>query len=141
MMNRRRHATLSRMLIEACGGLVEAAEFCRVGKSQLGDYQNADGEGFMPADVISALEAHCGQPIYSRALFEAQPAATEAKRLTEEACEAAESVTDLQREIRLAAADGKITPAEKRRLAARAEAARRELGDVIDGLARDSAAG
>ena len=139
-MNRRRHATLARQLIAACGGLAECEDACRVKKTQLSEYQAPEGGLYMPADVIAALEAHGGEPIYSRALFEAQPAATRAKRITEEACEAAEAVTELQRGIRLAAADGQLTSAERRRLSEQAEKARRELDDVIDGLSEPAAA-
>jgi hypothetical protein len=73
-VNRRAHALAARRLIAACGGLIEAAAACRVGKSQLADYQAAEGLGFMPADVMADLEAYCGSPIYSRMLVEARPA-------------------------------------------------------------------
>lgn len=73
-MNSRRHANLARQLIERCGDLDEAADACRVGRSNLSDYQNPHKPATMPADVIFALEAYCGEPIYSRALFESRPA-------------------------------------------------------------------
>lgn len=72
-MNNLRHASLARQLIERCGDLDEAARECRVGRSNLSDYQNPHKPLTMPADVIFALEAYCGEPIYSRALFEARP--------------------------------------------------------------------
>lgn len=118
------------MLIAACGGLEEAAGACRVRKSALADYQAPGGEGFMPADVIAALEAHCGQPIYSRALFEGLPEAAEAQCLKEEAFEATEVVADLQRKIRLATSDGVITPAEQDELTRDFERARGALAEV-----------
>ncbi|MDO1560400.1 hypothetical protein Q0812_13275 [Brevundimonas sp. 2R-24] len=74
-MNARRHARLARELIDACGGLDEAAAACRVGKSSLSDYQNACLTAFMPADVIADLEGYCGQAIYSATLAEARPSA------------------------------------------------------------------
>lgn len=132
--NRRQHAGLARRLIEACGGLEEAAASCRIGKTQLSECQNPHGEAFMPADVIADLEQHCGKPLYSRALFEARPEQVHALNLIEEACEAAESVTELQREIRLAAKDGVITPRELDVLArrhAKAEGELREVGQLI----------
>jgi hypothetical protein len=46
-----------------------------------------------------------------RALFEARPSASNARDLVKEACEASETVTDLQREIRLAAPERKADPA------------------------------
>ena len=74
-----RHALCARMLIKACGGLEEAATACRLEKSQLGNFQDAERvqdparAQFMPADVIHALETYCGQRIYSRALMEEGP--------------------------------------------------------------------
>lgn len=135
-MNRRRHAMLARMLISASGTLEEAAGACRVSVPQLSDYQSPTGVSYMPADVIGDLEAYCGERIYSRALFEAGPGGDPVRDLVAEGCEAAESASDLQREIRLAAKDGKITPAERERLRRRhAEATRQlaEVGEVLDG--------
>jgi hypothetical protein len=129
---------LARQLIAACGGLEEACRACRVSDTQLSRFQTPDAGAFMPADVMAHLEAYCGEPVYSRALFEARPAASDARDLLVEACEATESVTDLQREIRLAAADGKITPRERARLAtlhAAAEQQLRDVATVIDGEA------
>lgn len=73
-MNNRRHASLAKQLIDKCGGLDEAAGECRVGRSNLSDYQNPHKASTMPADVIHDLEAYCGEPVYSRCLFEARPA-------------------------------------------------------------------
>lgn len=136
-MNRRTHARLARQLIEACGGLLEAEDACRVRKSQLSDYQNPNGETFMPADVIAALEADCGQPIYSRALFEARPGAEEARDLKDEACDAVEATAGLLQEVRLVTSDGVITPAERERLSRLHAKATTELREVGDLLARD----
>lgn len=136
-MNRRQHATHARMLIAACNGLVESAGVCRIGKSQLAECQSADGETYMPADVIVALEAHCGERSYSRALFEAGSEAAQARDLADEACDAVESTADLQREIRLAVKDGKLTPGEIRRLTERHAAATAELAQVGEVLARN----
>jgi hypothetical protein len=72
-MNSRRHASLAKQLIAACGGLDEAAHACRVGKSSLSDYQLPQITSTMPADVICDLEAYCGDASYSRAMMEARP--------------------------------------------------------------------
>ena len=74
-MNARRHARLAHELIDACGGLDEASQACRVGKTRLSDYQNPSANCFMAADVIADLEAYCGQAIYSGALAQARPTA------------------------------------------------------------------
>lgn len=135
-MNRRKHAMLARMLIAACGTLAEAASACRISVPQLSDYQSATGESFMPADVIVDLEAYCGARIYSRALFEACPQQQVARDLVEEACDAAEGACDLQRQIRLAAADGVITPAERTRLERQHAQVTRELAELGEVLGR-----
>ena len=133
-MTPRQHAHLARQLINACGGPQEAAAACRASDTSLSRYQTPDAGAFMPADVMADLEGYCGQPVYSRALFEARPACSDASDLVKEGCEAAEAGVDLQREIRLTAADGIITPRKRQRLAelhARAEQELREVGEAI----------
>ena len=139
-MNRRQHATYARLLISRCGGLVEAAGLpsCRIGKSQLAECQSPELETYMPADVIVALEAHCGERIYSQAMFEASEDAVAARDLREEAGEAIEAVADLHKEVRLATRDGRLTPAERARLAKLQASAAREVAEVGEILARDA---
>jgi len=136
-MNRRTHARHARRLIEACGGLLEAAEACRVGKSALADYQNPHGEGYAPADVIADLEAHCGQKIYSRALFEEGGESVEARDLKDAASEATEEVVSLQRRVRLATADGVVTPAERERILREQSKAEQSVRNIGHLLAKD----
>jgi hypothetical protein len=133
-VNRRAHALAARRLIAACGGLVEAAAACRVGKTQLADYQAADGDGFMPADVMADLEAYCGAPTYSRMLVEARPCGPDSQDLAREACDAAEAAGRLQRGARLAADDGDLSERERRELAkiyAEALEQLRQVGDLL----------
>lgn len=92
VLSRRRHASLARELIKLCGGLDEAAEACRVGKSQLSDYQNPQGDGFMPADVMVDLEAYCGSAIYSGALAAERPTDNTPQSYVQEANELAAAV-------------------------------------------------
>lgn len=74
-MNARQHSRLAQQLIAACGGLDEASAVCRVSRAVLSSHQNVHRpECFMTADVIVDLEAYCGEPIYSRAMFETRPA-------------------------------------------------------------------
>lgn len=151
-MNAREHARWGRALLKACGGLDKAAYILKIAEeaskaagedrkiarstSQLSNYQNADAEHFasMPAEVIQILEEDLGRKIYSRALFEYGGEEIRTKHLREAACEAAETSMSLQREVRLATADGKLTPNEVERLAAKhREAAEdvREVGQLI----------
>lgn len=56
-------------LVAACGGLDAAAGLSRVRRSQMARYTDpADDDTNMPADVVAALQLHCGQPIVSRFL-------------------------------------------------------------------------
>lgn len=72
-MNPKRHAKLARDLIAACGGLEESAANCRVGRSVLSDYQLPQIASTMAADVMTDLEAYCGEPIYSREIAAERP--------------------------------------------------------------------
>lgn len=56
-------------LVKACGGLEAAAHLSRVKKSQLARYTDpGEADYHMPADVIRALELHCGVPHVTRFL-------------------------------------------------------------------------
>lgn len=90
--SRRRHASHARELIKLCGGLDEAATACRVGKTQLSDYQNPQGDGFMPADVVVDLEAYCGSAVYSSALAAERPTETVPECFIKEAHELVDAV-------------------------------------------------
>lgn len=130
-MNARQHAVLARDLIDACGGLVEASKNCRLGKSQLSDFQNPNVEAWMPADVIADLERYCRKPLYSQALVEAaDPDQADFESLKDEACDAVEATAGLLKKIRDALADGQLTPAERDALLRDQAAAMRELQGV-----------
>jgi hypothetical protein len=97
-MNRQMHATLARVLIERCGGLDGALSVVRLRanrerlpKSMLSNYQNANATEYMPADIVDALEQHCGERIYSGRLGPAElPTAGE---LLDDASQAIEDTT------------------------------------------------
>lgn len=133
-MNPRRHALLARLLIKACGGLEEAARACRVGVSQLSNFQTPGSEQFMPADVICDLEGYCGERIYSRALFEAGPGEAAPRRFMDEVFDVSETAVELQREARAAVADGALNERERRDLQARMERLRRDLAEAEQAL-------
>ena len=105
-MIRTQHAFAARALIHACGGVDACVTICRLGKTKLyaamepGEPVRPEcqdqpppaaqvGEGptgyYLPADVIDALEAYCGEPIYAATLLSARPARTEHRGLRREA--------------------------------------------------------
>lgn len=47
-----------RSLVESVGGVELAAQFCRVGKSNLSDYCLINTDSFAPIDVVADLEEH-----------------------------------------------------------------------------------
>ena len=115
-MDAERHALLARRLMDACGGPVASADFCRLEKSQLSRFGDPEAGQFMPADVICDLERKAGSPIYSQAIADWRPPVGEIECIVTESMVHTEAAADLQREAREAAKDRTITPAEARRL-------------------------
>jgi hypothetical protein len=60
--------TAVRHLVQELGGIDAASTVCRVGRSQISDYQTPHGDKFMPLDVVMQLEASLGQPVVTTAL-------------------------------------------------------------------------
>lgn len=135
LVSARRHASLARELIAACGGLDEAAAACRLKKSRLAHFQDPDLGAYMPADVIAGLEEYCGRPIYSRALAEARPCGPCGEGLIEEACQVTEGAAALQRLARLAEHAGArgagLSPRQVRAIEQAAVHLEDELRDVV----------
>ncbi len=129
-MNSREHARLARELIDACGGLDEAVRNCRVSKSVLSGYQNPHHPSTMPADIIACLESYCGRAIYSAALFDQIEAAKPAGNLRDLVCQLSEASVDLQRRVREALGDERLTPRELDIIAA----AEREAEQALDNV-------
>lgn len=111
-MHAKRHATLARLLIEACGGLEASADSCRLKYSQLQRFTDEKSRQFMPADVIDDLESKCGRKIYSGALFDGRSGET-ADDLVEETFELSELSLTIQRFVRMAKGDGVIDAQEQ----------------------------
>jgi hypothetical protein len=113
------HALLARDLIAACGGLDEAASASgRLKRSRLAEFQSVNSGAFMPADVMAALEAYCGKPIYSAAIAAALPSAA-GEHLLAEVCAVSEDSALMQRLVRDLVATGRpMTPREKSVVAA-----------------------
>lgn len=108
-ISHREHARLAGELVEASGGLEEAARACRVRKSALSGYQTPHDPSTMPADVIADLERHCGRSIYSAALFDLCKAPTITGCIKEMALDLAQEAQDAVASVRLALADGTLS--------------------------------
>lgn len=132
----RMHALLARKLIAACGGLDEAAGACRLNKSRLSECQTPGEEpAFLPADAVADLEAYCGQPIYSRALVDARPAAPDRRDVVERISDAVEDMAELQRLARrLMSTTRPMSINEYRLIAAALLKLREQLGDAMASL-------
>jgi len=116
-MNSRQHASLAKRLIDACGGLAEASENCRVNKSVLSDYQCPHKSSTMPADVMLDLQGYCGEPIYTNALVRASDPVLASADVETDSLSALEHMAHFAKEYRKAKSDGLITAQEERSLA------------------------
>lgn len=146
-MNAREHARLAKLLIRECGGLEEASAALKSfgwdkGSSvpSLSNFQNPHVDAFMPANFIQALEEYCGRKLYSRALFEAGSEAVNVANLRDAASEAVEAAADAHKTIRLATADGHLTPRETDEIALKIERATRPFRDIATIISRDEPA-
>ena len=118
--------TVSRRVIECCGGVSSAESITRVNNSHLSKYQSRseDNAGtFMPIDVALDLDMDCGEPIITRAMAESQgfrlvindtsddelPCA---QKLLNKVSTISHSHADLTQALIVAASDGEITPNE-----------------------------
>ncbi len=136
-MTPRQHACAARALIAECGGLEEAAAApgCGVSKSQLARYQDPQEPCTMTAQVMAALEAYCGAPVYSAALVAAATAGrTDGERLRDSGEEAVEAAAQFQKTIRTSLADGRLSPREKDALRSAGHAALRELHEAVSAI-------
>lgn len=118
--------TVSRRVIERCGGVSSAESITRVNNSHLSKYQSNSEDNistFMPIDVALDLDLDCGEPVITRAMAEAQgfrlvvnDAADDelacSQRLLKKISTLTSSHADLTQALVSAAADGEITPNE-----------------------------
>lgn len=109
-ISHREHARLAADLIDACGGLEEAARACRVRKSALSSYQTPHDPSTMPADVMGDLERHCRKAIYSGVLFDACRPVPVTGCIKELAFDLAQESMDVVAAIRIAMADDVLSP-------------------------------
>lgn len=116
-MSDRLFALLTEKLIDRCGGLAEASEACgqlarHYSVPQLSRCQTVGTGCFLPLDIIAALERYCGVPVVSRALADRACVDVGAERLADLACAFNEQANDVQRHLRAALADDKLSPRE-----------------------------
>ena len=112
-MTPRKHAALARCLIKACGGLVEAAENCRLSKSTLANAQNVNHDYYLPIGVIADLEVYCAEPVYSRALVDASGAQVGDGDIVGDAVDLTVKSASLNARVHQALLDGKLSPRER----------------------------
>lgn len=129
-MTPERHAHCARLLIAACGGLVQAGEILGLKKSRMADFQDVTSAAYLNADQICRLEAAAGEPVYSLAMVQAVATARQIEDILTEACEVSEAGSDLQRTVRLAKADGRLDTRERREIRERSQALRRQLDEL-----------
>ena len=134
MLNERQHASLAKRLIDACGGLIEAAEHCRVSKSVLSDYQLPHKASTMPADVILCLQEYCGEPIYTSALTRASDPVLASADVETDSLSALEHMAHFAKEYRKAKFDGVISAQEERALAPTLATLRKILDGIDAGV-------
>ena len=130
----------SKQLIKACGGLEEAsrvcAEDCRpYSVSQLGRCQNVNEPDFLPCDIILCLEAYCGEPIVTRAMAEARPAAVAAGEFRDELSDVIEGGAALSGRWRAIMADCRLDPGERMEMTAGLDALMDEVRQAQAALA------
>lgn len=120
-MNVRQHAFLARALQDACGGpdacleLLEPTPF-KMGRTHLYECRDASCGRTMPIGAIAFLEQHQSWRLYSMTLVRQVAPPTEDECAFNEACEGNEAMSEAQRLVRLAAADGVYTEFEKREI-------------------------
>jgi len=126
----------TRQLIERCGGLAEASRYCReevrpYSVQQLSRCQTTGLPDWLPLDILHGLEAYLGEPVISRALVDARPAARDVGLLREELCDVTEAAARLQMRGReMLADDNDIDLAEAAELTRLIEANVEQLRDV-----------
>lgn len=128
-MHAKRHALLSRLLIQGCGGLEAAAEICRLSVSQLQRFCDPRHKQFMPADVIVDLQGKAG-PIYSQAMSETGQVSVEVDDLVTEVCETSELSLSMQNLVRKAAQDGQFDANENAQIDRALEAFEQQVRDL-----------
>ena len=126
-------SALTTTLIDACGGLIQAALECDISKSALQRAADPNHDYTLKASTIWHLEQACGEPILSRALYEMN----QAKPSLGKTCplflgiDFADSATDLTVLISGTLKDGHMSVFERRELTARTSQIRTDLTKLV----------
>jgi hypothetical protein len=116
------------------GSTEAAASAAGISPGVWSGYENADKpETTIPIGRLLEMSLTAGERSAIAALF-SEPQDISAHDVLNESMEATEAVARVMGTVRLAAADGQITEAEKRRIRAEALEARAQLDDVIQGV-------
>lgn len=126
----------TRSLIKNCGGAEWASSVTRVNKTVLSDYQNVKRPDFyMPADVVTDLEAECGDPIVTKLLcslaggyYVPLPTQVGDEVLPAHLAQIGKEVADVFSAVSVALADGQLSAEEKDRILS-------EIEEAINALA------
>jgi hypothetical protein len=141
VINTRRLATLTRQLITKCGGLDEASQACKdtarpYSVQQLSRCQTPESGCMLPIDIVACLEAHCGEPVVTRAICgQAQAVDAPPGDLQDDGCQAVEDVVAIVSTIRKS---GPVSPRMQDILHRLIAAARGDLDQLdrdLDGAA------
>lgn len=116
-MSDRLLALMTEKLIARCGGLSEASIACAelarpYSVTQLSRCQTVGSGCYLPIDIVAALERYCGEPVVSRALADRSTVDVAGARLADLACVFSEQASDVQRHLRKALADDRLSPRE-----------------------------
>lgn len=119
-MTDRLFALMTEKLINKCGGLAEASAACEqlarhYSVPQLSRCQTVGTGCFLPLDIIAALERYCGVPVISQALAKRSCVQAGTERIADLACSFNEQANDVQRHLRAALADDRLSPREIKR--------------------------
>lgn len=139
----------TRDLVKACGGIVRAAELCRVSKTEMGRYQVPTDPDIIPLHHALVLETECDLPVITTVMADihgrrlSDPQAVEAAGcIFARNAELMRRTAELMGSAATAAADGSCTASEAEildRHASAVEAAtrllRRDLASVKAGRA------
>lgn len=134
-MKPRQHAYLARALQDACGGvdaclnILEASPY-KMGRTHMYDCREPSTGRTMPIGAVQLLELVHGKRLYTAVICQTAAEPTDAECATSEACELNETAAEVQRLVRLAAADHDFTENEKREIEPKLQVMERHIAGL-----------